>query len=357
MNTISVRRYSGHVTLSLAACALVFWSAGCGSKEETKGPASGTTVASTANSGQVINGAGATFPVPLYQKWFAEYGQKNGVQINYQPVGSGGGIKDITAKTVDFGASDAPMSDAELAKAPGVLHVPTVAGAVVVAYNVPGVPTNIKLSGDVIADMFAGKIALWNDARITALNPGQGFPALKVVPIHRADGSGTTNIFTNYLSAVSPTWKAGPGMGKSVNWPGGAAAKGNPGVAALVQQTQGAVGYVELAYAAQNKITFAQVRNAAGKFITPSVESTTAAATGVTLPPDFRKVIVNTTAAAGYPITGFTFLLVPKDAKPQVKQFLTWALSDGQKDAAGLLYAPLPPNVQKQAQAEVDTIQ
>ncbi|MDQ2687858.1 MAG: phosphate ABC transporter substrate-binding protein PstS, partial [Armatimonadota bacterium] len=287
MNTVSMRRNSGRIALSVAA-VLAVWSAGCGSQDETKG----TTVASTANGGQVINGAGATFPVPLYQKWFAEYGQKNGVQINYQPVGSGGGIKDITAKTVDFGASDAPMSDAELAKAPGVLHVPTVAGAVTIAYNVPGVPSGLKLTGDVIADIFLGKIALWNDPRLAALNPGVTLPALKIVPIHRADGSGTTNIFTNYLSAVSPAWQSGPGMGKSVNWPGGAAAKGNPGVAALVQQTQGAVGYVELAYAVQNKIAFAQVRNAAGKFITPSVESTTAAASGVTLPPDFRKIIV-----------------------------------------------------------------
>lgn len=358
MNIVPMRRNGGRTAVTLAACALAVWSAGCG-KEESKNTnvASQSAGTSSAAGGEVINGAGATFPVPLYQKWFAEYGQKSGVRINYQPVGSGGGIKGITAKTVDFGASDAPMSDAELAKAPGVLHVPTVAGAVAVAYNVPGVPSNIKLSGDVIADMFAGKITLWDDARITALNPGQGFPALKVVPIHRADGSGTTNIFTNYLSAVSPTWKGGPGMGKSVNWPGGAAAKGNPGVAALVQQTQGAVGYVELAFAAQNKIPFAQVRNAAGKFVEPTVASTTAAASGVTLPPDFRKVIVNTTAPDGYPITGFTFLLVPKDAKPQVKQFLTWALSDGQKDAPGLMYAPLPPAVQKQAQAEVDTIQ
>lgn len=357
-------RRAARLATVLTAGAATLWAVGCGHDNGANSgggaaPA-GTTASSGGGGGTVLNGAGATFPAPLYQKWFAEYQQKAGVRINYQPIGSGGGIKQITAKTVDFGASDAPLSDAELAKAPGLLHVPTVAGAVVVAYNVPGAPPNLKLTGDVIADMFAGKITQWNDPRLTALNPGVTLPALKIAPMHRADGSGTTNIFTTYLSAVSPTWKAGPGAGKSINWPGGAGGKGNPGVAALVQQNAGGVGYVELAYAVQNKIPYAQVQNAKGKFITPTVESTTAAASGVTLPPDFRKVIVNTTAPDGYPITGFTFLLVYKQgAKPEIKPFLTWALSSdgGQKDAASLMYAPLPASVQKQAQAEVATIQ
>ncbi|BDI28571.1 phosphate-binding protein [Capsulimonas corticalis] len=343
-----------------AAVALGLLSAGCGDngqKDNASAPASTGAQTASSSAGGALNGAGATFPAPLYQKWFQEYQAKNGVQINYQAIGSGGGIKGITAKSVDFGASDAPMNDEELAKAPGILHVPTVAGAVAMAYNVPGVPTGIHLTGDVIADIFLGKITKWNDARITVLNPGKNFPALTIAPVHRADGSGTTNIFTTYLSQVSPTFKAGPGAGKSVKWTAGVAGKGNAGVGALVQQTQGAIGYLELAYAIQNKIAFADVQNAKGAFITPSVESTTAAAAGVTLPDDFRAVITNTDDPKGYPITGFTFLLVYKNSKPDVKKFLQWALTDGQKDAPTLIYAPLPDSVQKKALAEVDTIQ
>jgi phosphate transport system substrate-binding protein len=337
-----------------AAIAFGLVSAGCGDSGQKSEP--GAQTASTP-SATALNGAGATFPAPLYQKWFQEYQSKNGVQVNYQAIGSGGGIKGITAKSVDFGASDAPMNDEEMAKAPGVLHVPTVAGAVAVAYNVPGITTGIHLTGDVIADIFLGKIAKWNDARITALNPGKTFPDLAIAPTHRADGSGTTNIFTTYLSQVSPTWKAGPGAGKSVTWPSGLAGKGSAGVGALVQQTEGAIGYIELAYALQNKIAFADVQNAKGAFITPTVESTTAAAAGATIPEDFRTVITNTSDPKGYPITGFTFILVYKDAKPDVKKFLQWALSDGQKDAAPLVYAPLPESVQKKALAEVETMQ
>ncbi len=350
------RTMRGRVSLAALAAALAVLTFGCGNQSGSGsggGSAPANTTAREAGSGSVLNGAGATFPAPLYQQWFAEYKQAKGVQINYQPIGSGGGIKNITAKSVDFGASDAPMSDAELKAAPGILHVPTVAGAVCVAYNVPGAPPDLKLSGAAIAAMFLGKITSWNDPLIAALNPGVTLPATKLTPFHRSDGSGTTNIFTTYLSAVSPQWKAGVGAGKSVKWPLGLGGKGNPGVAALIKQNAGGVGYVELAYAAQNKIPVAAVQNLKGSFITPSVASTTAAVAGVSLPPDFRAVPVNTTAAQGYPITGFTFLLVYPDAKPAVKDFLTWAMTTGQKDAPGLDYAPLPDAVQKKAVAEI----
>lgn len=338
---------------------VIAFAAGCSNNSSDNGGASstagGTTGAPAAGGGVVLNAAGATFPAPLYQKWFQEYQQKTGVAVNYQAIGSGGGIKQITAKSVDMGASDAPMSDEELSKAPGIIHIPTVAGAVCIAYNVAGAPASLKLTGPVIADIYLGNITKWNDPKIAALNPGAALPASVITPFHRADGSGTTNIFTTYLKEVAPQWSK-VGAGKSVNWPKGQGGKTNSGVAALIQQNPGGLGYVELAYAIQNKITFAQVQNQSGAFITPSVESTTAAATGVALPPDFRKVIVNTTAKDGYPITGFTFLLVYPDAKPQLKDFLKWALTDGEKEAPTLYYAPLPENVQKAALAKVDTI-
>ena len=315
-----------------------------------------TTLTGMTAQAQSLTGAGATFPAPLYQKWFQEYSQEKHVQINYQAIGSGGGIKNITARSVDFGASDAPMSAAELAAAPGILHIPTVAGAVTIAYNVAGLGPGVALTGDVIADIFLGKITRWDDPRITKLNPGAKFPGTAIQPFHRSDGSGTTNIITTYLSEVSPDWKNGPGAGKSVRWTKGLGGKGNPGVAALIKQNDGGIGYIELAYAVQNKIFYAKVRNKAGKLIYPDVASTTAAADGSTLPPDFRKVIVNTSSPAGYPITGFTFLLVYPNAKPELKSFLEWALTTGQRDAEGLLYAPLPASVQKRALATVAKI-
>lgn len=305
---------------------------------------------------QSLNGAGATFPEPLYKRWFQEYGQAKGVQINYQAIGSGGGIKAITGHTVDFGASDAPMNATELAAAPGILHIPTVAGAVCIAYNVPGLPEHIKLTGPVIADLFLGKISKWNDPAIARLNPGVNLPATSVYPVHRSDGSGTTNIFTTYLSEVSGEWKGQIGAGKSVKWTKGIGGKGNPGVAALVKQTEGGIGYIELAYAIQNNIPYASVRNARGNYVLPTVASTTAAAEGSTLPADFRKVIVNTAAPQGYPITGFTFLLVYPNSKPELKQFLEWALTEGEKGAETLYYAPLPVNVQKRALAVVSRL-
>ena len=307
---------------------------------------------------QDLNAAGATFPAPLYQQWFQEYKAATGVQINYQAIGSGGGIKDITGHVVDFGASDAPMNADELRGAPGILHIPTVAGPVCISYNIPGVGSGIRLTGDVVADIFLGQITKWNDSRITSLNPGTKFPNLNISTAHRSDGSGTTNIFTTYLSEISPAWKSNVGAGKSVHWPVGLGGKGNQGVAQLVRQNEGGIGYIELNYAVKNVIPYAAIRNAKGRFIYPNVETTTLAASGVTLPPDFRKVITNTEAPGGYPITGFTFLLVYRTGtKPEVKKFLNWMLTTGQKDAAAQQYAPLPENVDKRALAAVATIQ
>ncbi len=341
-------------TCALSAAALLaLLGAGCGKQSTDQGATSSGT---TASAGAEMNGAGATFPEPLYQKWFQEYKDKTGVAINYQAIGSGGGIKNITAKAVDFGASDAPMNDAEMKAAPGILHVPTVAGAVCVAYNVAGVPAHLHLSGDVIAKIFLGQIKTWNDPAIAALNPGAALPATPISTAHRSDGSGTTNIFTTYLGDISPAWKQAAGSGKSVKWPNGLGGKGNSGVAQLLKQNEGSIGYIELAYAITNKIGYADVENAKGNFIAPSVDSATAAAQGVTLPPDFRKVITNTSDPNGYPITGFTFLLVYPDSKPELKKFLQWAMTDGQKDAAALYYAPLPPSVQKRAQDEVNAL-
>ena len=339
--------------LALAAVTSALLGCGCGKHGETS-PAGQTSPASDSAGEASLTGAGATFPAPLYQQWFQEYKTKTGVAINYQPIGSGGGIKNITAKAVDFGASDAPMNEAEMQAAPGILHVPTVAGAVCVSYNVPGVPPHIHLTGTVIAAIYLGAVKTWNDPAISALNPGTTLPATPIVACHRSDGSGTTNIFTNYLSEISPAWKTSVGAGKSVKWPNGLGGKGNAGIAQLLQQNAGSVGYIELAYAVQNKINFADVQNAKGNFIAPSVEATTAAASGVILPADFRKVITNTSASKGYPITGFTFLLVYPNSKPELKLFLLWAMADGQKDAAGLNYAPLPPAIQQKAVAEIN---
>ena len=318
----------------------------------------GLAILGGASAHAQLNGAGATFPAPLYLKWFQEYKADTGVQINYQAIGSGGGIKNITGHVVDFGASDAPMNADELRGAPGILHIPTVAGPVCIAYNIPGVGPGIRLNGDVVADIFEGKVTRWNDSRITSINPGTKFPNIGIFTAHRSDGSGTTNILTTYLSQVSPSWKSNVGAGKSVHWPVGLGGKGNQGVAQLIKQNEGGFGYIELAYAVTNNISYAAVRNAKGKFIYPTVETTTLAASGVSLPADFRKVITNTEAPGGYPITGFTFLLVYKNGtKPAMKKFLEWALTTGQKDAAANQYAPLPANVRTRALAAVATIQ
>ena len=325
----------------------------------TAGLAAGLSALAGAAQAQNLTGAGATFPAPIYQRWFQEYGQAHGVQINYQAIGSGGGIKAITAHTVDFGASDAPMNATELAAAPGILHIPTVAGPVCIAYNIPGVGPGIRLTGPVIADIFSGKITKWNDGAITSLNKGTRFPNIGIAVAHRSDGSGTTNIFTTYLSEVSGSWSGDIGAGKSVRWPVGLGGKGNAGVAALVKANDGGIGYIELNYAVKNVIFYAAVRNKSGAFIYPDVKNTSEAVDGVPLPADFRKVAVNTSAPGGYPITGFTFLLVYKNGtKPAMKSFLEWALSPegGQKDTVEMDYAPLPPGVRRRALAAVASL-
>lgn len=298
----------------------------------------------------LITGAGATFPYPLYSKWFSEYNKLNpDVRFNYQSIGSGGGIRQVTEKTVDFGATDAPMTDAELQKAPGIAHIPTVLGAVVVVYKVAGL-SGLKLSSNTLAAIFLGKVTRWNDAAIAADNAGIKLPDIAITVAHRADGSGTTAIFTDYLAKVSPDWKSTVGAGKSVKWPVGLGGKGNEGVTGLVKQTEGALGYVELAYANQNKLTMAALKNASGAFILPSLESTSAAAAGVTLPDDFRVSITNAPGKLAYPISAFTYVLVeqtPKDAQKgdALLKFLLWAVHDGQSHAAALDYAPLPKSV------------
>jgi phosphate transport system substrate-binding protein len=316
--------------------------------------------------GQDLNGAGATFPYPIYSKWFSDYARETGVRINYQSIGSGGGIRQLTEGTVDFGASDAPMTDAELAKVKTpVLHFPTVLGAVVVTYNVPGVSGALELSGPVLADIFLGKITKWSDSRIAALNQGVKLPSSDILVVHRSDGSGTTYIFSDYLSAVSPAWKSGPGKGKELAWPTGLGAKGNEGVAGQVKQMPGAIGYVELAYAKQNGLAFASIQNASGRFVAPTIESVTAAAAGAasSLPADtdYRISIVNAPGEDAYPISSFTYLLIyanQRDAKKgkALVDFLNWYLAKGEQSAASLDYAPLPPSIVSQLQKRIGTI-
>jgi phosphate transport system substrate-binding protein len=321
----------------------------------------------TASSGAVdLTGAGATFPYPLYSKWFADYAASTGVRINYQSIGSGGGIRQLSEGTVDFGASDSPMKDEELAKAKGaIMHFPTVLGAVAVIYNLPGVASGLKLSGPVLADMFAGRITKWNDAKIAALNGGMKLPENDVLVVHRTDGSGTTFVFTDYLSAVSPAWASGPGRGKEVSWPVGLGGKGNDGVAGQVKQTPGAIGYAELAYAKQNKLPFASIQNKAGSFVAPSPEGMTAAAAGVAanLPPntDYRLSIVNADGAGAYPISSFTWILVYTqqangEKGRKLRDFLKWALTEGEKQAAALDYAPLPETMTARLTARLDSL-
>ena len=298
---------------------------------------------------QKINGAGATFPYPIYSKWFSEYQKTNkDVEFNYQSIGSGGGIKQVLAQTVDFGATDAPMTDEELksAKMP-IRHIPTVLGAVSVAYNVAGTPKNLNLDGTTLADIFLGKIVKWNDPAIAKLNPNAKLPATDILVVRRSDGSGTTSVFTEYLAAVSADWKSKVGAGKNVNWPAGIGAKGNEGVTAMVAQTDGAIGYAELAYAINSQLSMAAIKNAKGEFTSPSVSSITAAAASVKkFDGDLRMSIINANEKGAYPISSFTYILLPENpASAQIKAtkaFLGWALKDGQKFASELHYAPLP---------------
>jgi phosphate transport system substrate-binding protein len=300
-----------------------------------------------------LNGAGATFPNPMYQKWFSEYHKLHSdVEVNYQSIGSGGGIRQVLAGTVDFGASDGPMTDEQLKEAKiKILHIPTVMGAVVPAYNVPGVTGDVKFTPQALAGIFLGKITSWNDDAITKPNPDVKFPNQPIIVVHRSDGSGTTYIWTDYLSKISPDWQGQVGKGTSVKWPVGLGGKGNEGVAGLVRQMQGAIGYVELIYAVQNKITYGSVKNSSGDFVKASLGSVTAAAASVkNMPADFRVSITDAPGKDAYPVSSFTWLLIPAQSKDATKgkiivDFLNWMVDDGQKMTAELTYAPLPPTV------------
>jgi phosphate transport system substrate-binding protein len=312
-----------------------------------------------------LNGAGATFPYPMYSKWFSEYHKLHSdIQINYQSIGSGGGIRQVTEGTVDFGASDMPMTDGQLAEAQTkrktkILNIPSVLGAVVPAYNIPGVSGEVKFTPDALAGIFLGKITKWNDKAITGANSGVNFPDKDIIVVHRSDGSGTTFIWTDYLSKVSPEWKSRVGSNTSVSWPIGLGGKGNEGVAGSIRQLQGSIGYVELIYAVQNNITYGSVRNAAGNFLKASLDGVTAAAASAPkMPADFRVSITNAPGKDAYPISSFTWLLIPAQSKDPAKgkilaDFLNWMSTDGQKMTAALSYAPLPESV---VQKEKDAI-
>src|SRR5213080_4304549 len=319
-------------------------------------------LSASASAQMMINGAGATFPYPIYSKWFDEYAKVDpSVRFNYQSIGSGGGQKQILAQTVDFGASDGPMSDDNLSKAPGkLLHIPTVAGAVVITYNLQGNPA-LKLDGDTVAGIFLGQIKKWNDPKLTALNSGAKLPDQEIVVVHRSDGSGTTFIFTDYLSKVSGEWKEKVGNNTSVNWPAGIGGKGNEGVSGQVEQTPGAIGYVELIYATQNKMPYAEVKNSAGQFVKPTIESVTAAIATANIPDDFRFSMTNAPGKDAYPISGATWLLVYQQQKDAAKgkklvEFLKWSLTKGEGMAKDLNYAPLPNSIQQRVLKRIDEI-
>jgi phosphate transport system substrate-binding protein len=313
---------------------------------------------------QKLTGAGATFPYPIYSKWFSEYSAAHpGVEINYQSIGSGGGIRQVTAGLVDFGASDGPMTDEQLASSKvKLIHIPTVLGAVVPIYNVPGAG-DIKFSSDVLADIFLGKIATWNDPRIAKDNPGVKLPDQKIIVVHRSDGSGTSYIFTDYLSKVSKEWAGGPGKGTSPSWPVGVGGKGNEGVAGLVRQLPGAIGYVELIYALQNKISYGEVRNAAGMWVRASIAGVTEAAASIKqLPADYRISITNAPGKDAYPISSFTWLLIPTrptDAAKEkvIKDMLSWIVVSGESEVSSLSYAPLPKSVAEKVLKTIYSLQ
>ena len=374
MTLASTRRIGA---IALAATMFV---AACGSSGATTAPTdqSAASMAPEPSSGAmsapepgsaslVLQGAGATFPAPLYQVWFEKYTELHGnIQFDYQAIGSGGGIKAITEQTVDFGASDAAMKDSEISALPAgvtLLHVPTALGAVVVIFNIPGV-TDLNLDADAVAGLFLGTITNWNDAKIAALNPGVALPDLAVTVVHRSDGSGTTNAFTTYLDTVSPDWHAGPGAGKEVDWPVGIGAPGNDGVAGGVKQTDGTVGYVELNYAAQAGLTSAKVKNADGQFVAGSTAGVTAAAEAAasSFPADFRQApIINGAGPSTYPIASYTYLLIPVDWTDADKAqamvaFTYWALTDGQSEENALGYAPLPAPIQQRAIDELHKV-
>ena len=338
---------------------------GCGgsSTPPQAGTGSAPAAGASAAGGAALTGAGATFPYPLYSKWFDVYRQKSGVAINYQSIGSGAGIQQLQAGTIDFGASDAPLSDDKLKSMPApVLHLPMTGGAVVLAYHLPGV-TNLKLTPEAVAGIFLGTVKTWNDPAIAKVNPGVALPASAVLPVHRSDGSGTSNVFTTYLAAVSAPWKSQVGAGTAVSWPAGVGGKGNDGVAGLIQQTAGAIGYVELAYARQNGLAMAALRNHAGQFVAPSLASTAAAiaASAGALAKDVRTPIVDAPGAQSYPISALTFLLVYQDQKDAAKarkfvDFVRWAIHDGQAYGEALDYVKLPDAIVQQDEATLSRI-
>jgi phosphate transport system substrate-binding protein len=350
------RLWVGAAALALAAC-------GGGQGNDT---ASDSTAAGGGKGGQLtLTGAGATFPMPIYTKWFDEYSKSHPVRVNYASVGSGAGISQITEGTVDFGASDAPMSDEEIGRKPGIVHVPTVMGAVAVTYNLPELTQPLKIDGPTLAAIFQGQIKKWNDPRIAAMNAGVTLPATDILPVYRTDGSGTTYVFTDYLSAVSPQWQQAVGKGKSVQWPTGLGAKGNEGVTGQVRQSPGSIGYVELAYALQNRLPAAALRNASGAFVLPNPQSTSASAANLgealAQHPDLRLSVVNAPGADAYPISSMTFLLIPGQIDDCGRaQALTglvrWALADGGAMATELHYAPLPDALRTPALAKLDGI-
>ena len=360
--------------LALSCCAvLALGAAACGSDDSSPssgGSSSSSTGGGAAKAGGTINGAGATFPAPVYQEWAARFKEDQGTTVNYQPIGSGGGIAQFSAGTVDFGATDSAMKDDEIAtaqkKGSDPVHVPTVLGAVTVSYNVDGIDQGLKLDGETVADIFLGKIKKWNDPKIASQNSGTQLPSTSITVCHRSDESGTTANFTSFLTDYSSAWKSGPGTDKSVKWPTGTGAKGNDGVAGCVKQTKGAVGYVEQAYALQNKFTTAAIKNKSGQYVEPSLQATSAAAQGVTPPADLRFSTINSPNPQAYPISAVTFLLVWQDAckagqtanqAKLVKNWLNYGLGAGQQVAPQLQYAPLPDNIKTAAQGKVDGLQ
>ncbi|HEU4629435.1 MAG TPA: phosphate ABC transporter substrate-binding protein PstS [Gemmatimonadaceae bacterium] len=356
MNLRSVITLAAGLGLVLTAC-------GGG---ETNAAASDSTRAGDASA--TLTGAGSTFIYPILSRWTSDYAERTGVRVNYASLGSGAGIRQLSERTVDFGATDAPMTAEEMAAAKGgaVLHVPMVLGADVVIYNLPAVAQPLQLTGDVIADIFLGRITKWNDARVAATNPGVALPAEDIIVVHRTDGSGTTYIFTDYLASVSPQWANGPGRGKQVNWPVGLGAKGNEGVSAQVKQTPGAIGYTELAYATQNGLPVAAVRNQAGNFVAPTTETIQNAAAGALSDPsdstDFRISIVNPPGPQAYPIASMTWILLYRNQTDATKarqllDFLRWTLTEGGDEAAALDYAPLPEPVVQRVLQRLDSVQ
>lgn len=348
------------LVLVVLLAALVFMVSGCGergssgSREEQNAGQAGSGKPGDVTHTIFINGAGASFPYPLYSHWINEYcNSVSNVKINYQSIGSGAGIEQVSKKIIDFGGSDAPMSDEKMSEAPGeILHIPTVLGAVAVIYNLPDVGENIKFTPEILADIFLGKITKWNDLSLVAVNNGVNLPDREIVVVRRSDGSGTTNIFTDYLSTISVDWKEKVGQGTSVQWPTGLGAKGSEGVSRQVQATAGSIGYVEVTYALMNKLQYGLIQNRSGKYVAPTIDSITAAAAGAApdMPEDLRVSIVNPPGESAYPIAGYTYILVYREQDDPVKgralaRFLWWAVHDGEKMAAELSYAPLPPEV------------